>query len=509
MNSRKSVIFNAGMVIFLLIFAAAATAEIPYQINYQGHLTSPEGTLMTGNFDFTFRIFDQASGGAPLWTESQPGIAVNEGLFNVVLGEVALLDMNFDGLFWLEIQVEDETLSPRQPLTSVGQAYHAEDVVEEAIHPSSVHISGYGQVIDSSGQWVGDPTGLTGPSGPSGPPGSQGPSGPPGPAGTQGPTGPTGPAGPTGPYGDPYWQQDGSNIWYDGGDVGIGTNSVDQDLHVFVNDFGGIEIESSDPQHAKIITFNGDDNGTKKQQGYLKFDGNGMGGGFFELYTGGTGEYWTMKHNIVVDNTYGMLLGKNLNSMDGMETTLKIEGAENASGGSYSIAGIDFINDSNRPGQTDDAIAKILCSTDAQQGVNNGMLRFYTKDGTLLLSRMIIDHTGNVGIGTDAPGDKLQVMGIVRADDFLPNSFFKNDRPHHELSAEKALNKLAALKTAVSEDGGSERYGFFIEEGENKNGRQVTLNETIAVLTRALQEQQTINEKLEGEIEELRRIIEE
>src|SRR5574341_1174000 len=46
-------------------------------------------------------------------------------------------------------------------------------------------------IINSSGQWVGDPTGLIGPEGPRGP------------AGPAGPTGPTGPTGPKGDKGDP------------------------------------------------------------------------------------------------------------------------------------------------------------------------------------------------------------------------------------------------------------------------------------------------------------------
>ena len=65
-------------------------------------------------------------------------------------------------------------------------------------------------VIDASGQWVGDPTGLTGPQGPqgetgaagaTGATGSQGPEGAQGPQGETGPTGPQGPEGPAGPQG--------------------------------------------------------------------------------------------------------------------------------------------------------------------------------------------------------------------------------------------------------------------------------------------------------------------
>lgn len=66
------------------------------------------------------------------------------------------------------------------------------------------------RVIDASGRWVGDPTGLVGLKGPTGPTGARGPTGPKGPTGFKGPTGPqgkqgkmgpTGPRGPTGPTG--------------------------------------------------------------------------------------------------------------------------------------------------------------------------------------------------------------------------------------------------------------------------------------------------------------------
>ncbi len=52
-------------------------------------------------------------------------------------------------------------------------------------------------VINSSGQWVGSPTGLIGPAGPAGPAGAAGPQGSVGPAGPQGPQGPAGPSAPS------------------------------------------------------------------------------------------------------------------------------------------------------------------------------------------------------------------------------------------------------------------------------------------------------------------------
>jgi hypothetical protein len=62
------------------------------------------------------------------------------------------------------------------------------------------------EIVDASGKWVGDSTGLQGAEGPQGPPGPQGEQGPQGPQGIQGPPGPQGPQGPPGepgPQGPP------------------------------------------------------------------------------------------------------------------------------------------------------------------------------------------------------------------------------------------------------------------------------------------------------------------
>jgi hypothetical protein len=59
------------------------------------------------------------------------------------------------------------------------------------------------EIIDASGKWVGDLTGMQGPQGPQGEQGPAGPAGPQGPQGVQGPQGPEGPQGPPGEQGSP------------------------------------------------------------------------------------------------------------------------------------------------------------------------------------------------------------------------------------------------------------------------------------------------------------------
>ncbi len=198
--------------VFLTVSLAAAFvhAAIPQTVNYQGYLTDADGLPLNGAFSMEFQIYDAEIEGALLWSEQQTEVAVDSGLFHVLLGDAVPIDLTFDEPYWLEIIVEGEPLAPRQALTSVGQAFKAadaDDVYGRDINPGSISIENYGLVVDETGQWVGDPTGLTGPQGETGPMGPQGETGPigpqgdTGPIGSQGETGPIGPQGETGPIG--------------------------------------------------------------------------------------------------------------------------------------------------------------------------------------------------------------------------------------------------------------------------------------------------------------------
>jgi hypothetical protein len=115
----------AVCLIFLVSFASLALADIPKLINYQGMLTDDGGIPLTGLYDLTFYIYDDTSGGNLEWSETQNGVQVQNGLFNVVLGKNSTLDLAFDQSYWLAVKVGTETM-PRVRITSVGYAYRAE-----------------------------------------------------------------------------------------------------------------------------------------------------------------------------------------------------------------------------------------------------------------------------------------------------------------------------------------------------------------------------------------------
>lgn len=131
----------------LLALTSALTAQnsgVPDGMSYQGFLTDIDGTAIGAdapvNQDLEFRIFTQASGGDPIWGETQT-VSVLNGNFSVVLGNGTELN---EGLASSSAELADslgggegsefffsitpsggDEFTPRQQLLSAAFAYHA------------------------------------------------------------------------------------------------------------------------------------------------------------------------------------------------------------------------------------------------------------------------------------------------------------------------------------------------------------------------------------------------
>ncbi len=103
-------------------------------VPYPGRLSNAEGQpVADGAYELQFALYAAATGGEPLWTETQTGVAVRGGAFAVVLGSVApipkaVLD---GGSRWLEVSVRGPgeasptVLAPRQVLAAAAPAAKA------------------------------------------------------------------------------------------------------------------------------------------------------------------------------------------------------------------------------------------------------------------------------------------------------------------------------------------------------------------------------------------------
>jgi len=130
---RRHYVVSFSLLFSLLITFGAVVptfAEIPQVINYQGKVTDTGGDpVADGAYAITFSIFDVDTGGTALWSEVHGSVQVTGGIFSVLLGESTALGLEFDVDYWLEIQIESDLQTPRQPLGSVGYSFMASGLV--------------------------------------------------------------------------------------------------------------------------------------------------------------------------------------------------------------------------------------------------------------------------------------------------------------------------------------------------------------------------------------------
>lgn len=207
MKSRSALASSA----LLVLAAAAATAVmaapvVPLEIELpQSQVVSLPGVI-------TVSIYGNAVNPTPVdsetfdslhWTAEYFSLAAPAPAdmvrFRVVFTRTSKLTVDRD--WWYEVKLDSVKVGVRKRVGESLRSVGATDVRDRAINPKSVAISGVGPVISSSGQWVGDPSGLQGPTGATGAAGANGATGAQGPSGNTGAQGEPGAPGATGPQG--------------------------------------------------------------------------------------------------------------------------------------------------------------------------------------------------------------------------------------------------------------------------------------------------------------------
>ena len=112
----------------MLVLGACAKvhASGPTLMNYSGVLTNSGGAPQVGTFSVTFRIYDVASGGAALWTETQSVTTVSGGRFSILLGSVTALTASTfagDNRYLGSTISGDAEMTPRTRIASVAYAF--------------------------------------------------------------------------------------------------------------------------------------------------------------------------------------------------------------------------------------------------------------------------------------------------------------------------------------------------------------------------------------------------
>lgn len=124
-------------ILAAFLLSTTAFAGVPPMISYQGKLMQPGGApVPDGTCSIQFAIYDAATGGTPLWSETNNSVHVKGGLFSVLLGSVVNLPANiFDQpnrFFGVKVGSDPE-MTPRQQIASTAYAFKAGTVEDGAI----------------------------------------------------------------------------------------------------------------------------------------------------------------------------------------------------------------------------------------------------------------------------------------------------------------------------------------------------------------------------------------
>ncbi len=108
-----------------VLVASALYGAEPATINFQGYLTNASDTPISATKSITFKIYDVATGGTALWTETK-NITITNGVYSNIFGDTTPFDlttMKFDKQYYLGINVDgDGEMSPRIAITNVAYA---------------------------------------------------------------------------------------------------------------------------------------------------------------------------------------------------------------------------------------------------------------------------------------------------------------------------------------------------------------------------------------------------
>lgn len=110
------------------VTAASGIATISPAFSYQGTLRLADGSLATGSYNITLKLYNVVTGGSALYSESFSNVVVRNGNFSVVVGDAQAIDPAlFDNAsLYIGLTVApDPEMLPRQRLFPVPWAMQA------------------------------------------------------------------------------------------------------------------------------------------------------------------------------------------------------------------------------------------------------------------------------------------------------------------------------------------------------------------------------------------------
>lgn len=136
---------------FLILFSQFVFADVPNEIRYNGKLKEYR-VEVNATKTMNFKIYNQLTGGTAKWESGNQSVVVSSGIFSVVLNpEIDWRQKDF----YLEIEIENKKLEPREKLTAVPYSLHSNTTESAVVKEDSEFSITVGNdkkfIVDSSG----------------------------------------------------------------------------------------------------------------------------------------------------------------------------------------------------------------------------------------------------------------------------------------------------------------------------------------------------------------------
>ena len=154
-----------GLLCLGALTLAAPALAVPGQVAHQGRLLDADDLPLEDEHTLLFRLYNEQEEGDLLWEESHD-VAFSNGFYSLFLGEDEAdnpIDDWFTGetALYLELSLDGgEPLVPRQLLTTVPYATTSTNVAGGSVDATEISVGGE-VVVDSSGNWVGEPSSVS------------------------------------------------------------------------------------------------------------------------------------------------------------------------------------------------------------------------------------------------------------------------------------------------------------------------------------------------------------
>ena len=138
------------MISFVFVFQFVF-ADVPNEIRYNGKLKEYR-TEVNATKTMNFKIYNQLTGGTAKWESGNQNVVVSSGIFSVVLNPD--IDWRQKDCY-LEIEIENKKLEPREKLTAVPYSLHSNTTESATVKENSEFSVTVGSdkkfVVDSNG----------------------------------------------------------------------------------------------------------------------------------------------------------------------------------------------------------------------------------------------------------------------------------------------------------------------------------------------------------------------